>query len=732
MVVIRESDLSAEDLADGLMEWMSDHDDSKDEEEMERLALMEHPIELSTIFPNTIIVTGLPLVTQEKYDRLMEILRKKLLKDFEKKGYNIGKDMKVDMPYDEDGNTSGVAFLTFANHMEAVKAQKHINMSKFDASHTLKSALIDDFERIVSDENKCMPALNTFGFTRDDLRTWLFDSDRMLDQFVVRYGDHTEINWFDPLEREPILVYNGERERAQGKRVWTDQKVEWSRNGSYLVFYRRPGIALYGGPDFELKVRFEHRNVQKVSFSPDEEYLLTWDGTSDSDKSDNSVCIWHVITGEKLYSFSSREISTMGTDVLRFLWNHNGKYIARLNPSTDGNEILVYQLPEMELIRDAEGKPAPLKYAAERFDWSPTDDILSVLIPGTLDTPARLVLIDIPSRRELSARNVYNVCQSSMHWHPRGECFCLMTTIYRKTGKKGRKNFYQLDLFRLREKYIPVDTIKIEDATVKNLYWEEGGNKRFALVVKDEEMSMCSIKFYRVSDEGTARDTVCVATYDLQSQMNKILWSPTGNYFVLGSLSGEGTLLFCMLSNNDKLEILYKDEHFMMNAMKWSPCGRYLATSVCVPMPSQNLVPSTDTFRYSAEAGFCIWTFQGRRLYMARRENFYSFEFRPTPPPMLDKAVIEHIKKNLDEYSRRYDIVDEKAREEYEKQYKAKRQVAEEAFIALAAKLMDYLSKQERFNDFKRGYDEFFDESNWEVSYDIFEEVLEVKEEILD
>ncbi|ORM40659.1 Eukaryotic translation initiation factor 3 subunit B [Babesia sp. Xinjiang] len=694
MVVIKESDLAQEDLDEGLMEWISDHDEQQDEEDFERLASAEAAINLSTVFPTTLIVTGLPLVTSEKYDRLLEIMRKKLNKDFDKKGYNIQKDFKIDMPCDDDGNTRGVAFFTFANRAEALKAQSHINMSKFDASHTLKSALIDDFDRLVSDENKCTPALNTFGFTRQDLRTWLFESDRMLDQFVIRYGEETEIHWFDPLEREPILLYNGERERAQGKRVWTDQKVEWSRNGSYLVFYRRPGIALYGGPEFELKVRFEHRNVQKVWFSPDEEYMLTWDGTSDADKNDNCVCVWHVITGEKLCTFPAKEISTMGTDTLRFLWNHNGKYIARLNPCEEGNEILVYKLPEMELLPDGDGKPASLKYSAECFDWSPTDDILSVVIPGTLDTPARLLLIDIPSRRELSARNVYNVCNSSMHWHPRGECFCLMTTICRKTGKKGRKQFYQLDIFRLREKYIPVDTIKIEDATVKNLYWEEGGNKRFALVVKDEEMSTCSIRFYRVSDEGTTRDTVCVATYDLQSQINHIQWSPSGNYFILAAMSGDGTLLFCLLNDSDKVEVLYKDEHFMMNSVKWSPCGRYLATSVNVPMPSQHMAPSHDTFRYSAEAGFCIWTFQGRRLYVSRRENFYSFEFRPTPPPMLEPEVIDKIKKNLKEYSRRYDIMDEKAREEFEQQYLAKRKVTEDAFFNQANRLMDWLIKQ--------------------------------------
>ncbi|CDR95173.1 eukaryotic translation initiation factor 3 subunit, putative [Babesia bigemina] len=732
MVVITESDLTQEDIENGLMDWLSDHDESRDADEMERLADNEAPITLSTVFVSTLIVAGLPLVSSEKYDRLLEITRKKLTKDFEKKGLRIHKDFKIEMPVDEAGNTYGVAFFTFASRMEAQKALQQLNMSKFDASHTLKAAMVDDFDRIVSDENSCTPALNTFGFTREDLRSWLFESDRMLDQLVIRYADQTEIHWFDPLEREPVLIYNGERERAQGKRVWTDQKVEWSRNGSYLVFYRRPGIALYGGPSFELKVRFEHRNVQNVSFSPDEEYLMTWDGTKGEDKHENSVCIWHVITGEKLCSFPTPDLSYNGQDFPHFVWNHDGKYIAKLHQSAEGNEIHVYKLPEMTLIPDAEGKPAPLKYAAEKFDWSPTDDILSIIIPGTIDTPARLLLVDIPSRRELSARNVYNVCSSVMHWHPRGECFCLRTTICRKTGKKGRKQFNQLEIFRLRERDVPVDTIKIEDATVKNLYWEEGGSKRFALVVRDEEMGNSSIRFYRVSEEGTARDTVCVTTLELQSQMNRVVWSPSGNYFVVACLTGEGTILFCTLNDNDKVEVLYKDEHFMMNDVRWSPCGRYVATSVRVPLPTHGAGPSMDSFRYSAEAGFCIWTFQGRRLYVSRRENLYHFDFRPTPPPMLENSVIDKIKKNLKEYSRKYDMVDEKAREEYEQQYFAKRKVAEDAFLKQAAKLMEWLVQQDRYLEFKQGWDSFYDETHWDITEDVYEEVIEVKEEVLD
>ncbi|KAK1442729.1 eukaryotic translation initiation factor 3 subunit B [Babesia gibsoni] len=731
MVVITESDLTKEDLANGLMDWLSDHDEEKDEEEMERYAENEPAIILSTQFVSTLIVAGLPILPPDRYDRFCEVFCKILNKEFAKNRCDIQKNYKLEVPKGENNHTVGVAFLTFATHLEAKKALRYVNKLKLDLSHTLKATMVDDFDRIVSDDNKCVPPLKTFGFTREDLRSWWFDGGRMREQFVIRYADQTEINWFDPLESEPTLVYNGERERAEGKRVWTDQRVEWSRSGSYLVFYRRPGIVLYGGPNFELKIRFEHHNVQQAMFSPGEDYLLTWDGTTAENKHDHSICIWHVITGEMLASFPTPALSPTDKEFPHFLWNHNGKYIARLNQTDEGNEILVYTLPEMVLLSDADGKPAPLKYGAERFDWSPTDDILSIVIPGTADTPARLMLIEIPTRRELSARNVYNVVASAMHWHPRGDCLCLRTTICKKTGKKGRKQFSQLEIFRLRERNVPVDTIKIEDALVRKLHWEEGGSKRFALPVRNEETGAGSIRFYRVLEEGAARDTVLVTTLDTQPQFNHMQWSPCGNYFVVACLGSEGTLLFCTLNDNDKVEVLFKDEHFMMNSMKWSSCGRYLATCVNVPMPTYNGPASSDTFRYSAEAGFCIWTFQGRRLYLTRKENFYSFEFRPTPMSLIDKNDIENIKKNMKEYSRRYDLLDAKAREEYHAQYMAKRKQARDSFMKQASELLDWISKQELYWEFKRGWEAFYDKSNWEISEDVYEEVLEVKEEVL-
>ncbi|KAK2198236.1 bifunctional Eukaryotic translation initiation factor 3 subunit B/RNA recognition motif domain/Nucleotide-binding alpha-beta plait domain superfamily/RNA-binding domain superfamily/WD40-YVTN repeat-like-containing domain superfamily [Babesia duncani] len=371
-----------------LMQWLSDDDEEKDEQDLQHYIEKEPPITLDTSFKRTLIVLGLPVVPAEKFDRLWVVIRKTLNKEFEKKGCEISKDYIIDAPKDEHGGSKGIAFFTFQTEFQAGIAIRVLRNFRLDSQHTFKAIRLDDFDRVISDENKCLPALKNFGFTRHDLRDWWLKQEHVREQFVLRYADQTEINCFDPLEREPTLVYNGENERAEGRRFGTDHRVEWSPSGSYLAIFRRPGITLHGGEKFELKIRFEHRGVCNISFSPGEEYLLTWDGTKGPTAHDKSVCVWRVMTGDLLRSFPTPKMSPKGVDFPHFLWNYDGTYIARLNQTTGGNEILVYKLPEMVLANDTSGKSAPFKYCAEKFDWSPNNNILSIVIPGSLDTPA--------------------------------------------------------------------------------------------------------------------------------------------------------------------------------------------------------------------------------------------------------------------------------------------------------------------------------------------------------
>merc|ERR1712032_301469 len=87
---------------------------------------------------------------------------------------------------------------------------------------------------------------------------------------------------------------------------------------------------------------------------------------------------------------------------------------------------------------------------------------------GAKDVPARVVLLEIPSRNELRVKNLFNVADCKMHWQKSGDYLCVMVNRYKKilTDNADRKYaglYYNFEVFHMLEKQIPVDTVKIEE-----------------------------------------------------------------------------------------------------------------------------------------------------------------------------------------------------------------------------------------------------------------------------
>lgn len=722
MVKVESCDVPEDEY--DILEYLSSDSDEEDIDKLhKKFAEIEPLATLDETFPSTIIVLGIPKVGEDKYDRLLLVLQKKISEELQKKGSEAGVDsFTIDMPINEEKKTNGFCFLTFPSAFEAQHAAKVLSGFLLDAKHKFNVVNMDEFDEIVSRDESYRPPIKLLGFTREDFRWWL-DDERQREQFVIRRLDETEICWHDPIVKSMILEYDGCRAKGE-KRVWTDFKVQWSPQGSYLVTFHRPGVALWAGPMFDKKVRFEHKDVKQIEFSPNEEYLITWDGSPASLQNERAVRVWRVITGELLRTFPTPAQTPRGGEFPHFIWSHDDSFVARCSEK----ELCVYELPSMTLTIGPNGKRSTLKYPLKKFDWSPADNILSVWLPPGKESPGRLLLVEMPSRAELSSRNVYNVTEASMHWQCKGDYLCLRCVLERRTGKKGKKEYTQLEIFRMREKNIPVDTVHIEDITVKQLHWEEGYSKRFAIIVEDELTRAQSVRFYRVSEAGAIRDTVMVASYDMNSFMNFMKWAPGGSNFILAAKGPEGILLFCTLNENDKVDILHKDEHFMVNEIKWSSCGRYVATIVSVPMIGSAV---NSSWRNESEAGVAVWTFQGRLQYNCKMEKLYQFLWRPHPPPLLPDKKIEEIKKNLKEYSKKYDVADEKLRLKKKDELDKQRQAAAEEFQIILDELEDWKKSNDEYEEWEELWKIFDSQFEWDEKVEYIEEELDVKEEII-
>merc|ERR1711908_44139 len=96
--------------------------------------------------------------------------------------------------------------------------------------------------------------------------------------------------------------------------------------------------------------------------------------------------------------------------------------------------------------------------------------------------------------------------------------------------------------------------------------------------------------------------------------------APNGQYFVCAAVTqgSGGDLIFGGLMPDNKLEILHRDEHFMLTHVEWDPSSRYVITAVTQPMRDE-----VGGFKYQMEAGYAIWTFQGASWSRMPRTSYF-------------------------------------------------------------------------------------------------------------
>mmetsp|Transcript_27692 Transcript_27692/g.46371 ORF Transcript_27692/g.46371 Transcript_27692/m.46371 type:complete len:374 (+) Transcript_27692:69-1190(+) len=296
------------------------------------------------------------------------------------------------------------------------------------------------------------------------------------------------------------------------------------------------------------------------------------------------------------------------------------------------NQIHVYETPEMSVL---DKKSIKLE-GVQDFEWCPTSDILSVYQPEIGNQPARISLIQIPSKQEIRQKNLFSVSEIKMYWQSSGSYLAVRVDRFTKTKKSTYTGF---ELFRVNERECPMEVLEIENKTEKIVAfaWEPKGH-RFAII--HGEGPRPDITFYTMQDNlGRVKK---IGTLKGKSA-NTLFWSPQGKNIVLAGLKSlNGQLEFF---NVDEFETMATTEHFMCTDVDWDPTGRYVTTSV--------------TSVHQMENGFNMWAFNGRLLYRTPRDRFFQFLWRPRIATLLSEEDEEEIKSKLKTYSKKYDTMDE-------------------------------------------------------------------------
>eukprot|EP00741_Cyanophora_paradoxa_P015119 tig00020848_g14590.t1 len=632
-------------------------------------------------FDSIIVVDGLPVVDQDKYEKLVNVVRKIFSQ--------IGaiRENGLYMPKDAKGATKGFAFIEFSTPEEASMAVQQTNGYKLDKNHIFKVNSYNDLNKFLSVPDEYTPPQQKPYEPRDNLRFWLSDG-RGRDQFVIRYADECEIFWNDPTQK---------LEQVYSRRFWTESYVSWSPLGTYLATFHRQGIVLWGGPSWAKQMRFNHPGVKLIDFSPKENYLVTWNNQERDDPKDpQSIIIWEIRTGRKLRGFLGVKEGTSPSWPV-FKWSHDDKYFARLGE--DG--IAVYEAPSMKLL------DKKLKMDGARdFCWSPSDNIMAAWQPEFQNSPARVTLIELPSKQEIRQKNLFNVTDIKMHWQSDGDYLCVKVDRHTKTKKSTYTNF---EFFRMRDKDIPIEVLEIKENIVA-FSWEPKG-MRFALI--HGEGARADVSFYTMENPKGGKVRL-LKTLD-KKPANHLFWSPQGGYICLAGLKAlNGVLEFF---NVNEMETMATEEHFMATDVEWDPTGRYCCTFV-------------SHWRHQMENGFIIWGFNGKTVHKIMKDKFYQLLWRPRPPSLLSAEQEKLIRKNLHDYSKRYAAEDEDVRKTQATDIAKFRDTLRDSWETYARQKAVELAEERELRRQIRGGALSDDEGDYEI-VETVEEIADVTEEIL-
>ena len=314
----------------------------------------------------------------------------------------------------------------------------------------------------------------------------------------------------------------------------------------------------------------------------------------------------------------------------------NGAFFARMKK----DQISVYEAPDMSLV----DKKSIALDKVEEFCFSPADPILAIFQPerGGGNDPARVALIELPSKREIRSKNLFSVSEIKMHWQTAGDYFAVKVDHHTKSKKSIFSSF---ELFRVKEPNCPMEVLELPDKNQKIVAfaWEPMGH-RFCVIHGDGARP--DVSFYTMIDDQSSTNKVKLLGTIKNKTANHVFWSPRGKVVVLAGLKTmNGQFEFF---NVETMETMASVEHFMATDVEWDPTGRYVTTAV--------------TSVHQMENGFHVWTFNGKLLYKHGRERFYQFLWRPRAPSLLGPEKEHEIAVNLKSYSKRFEQLDESIR----------------------------------------------------------------------
>jgi len=417
---------------------------------------------------------------------------------------------------------------------------------------------------------------------------------------------------------------------------------EWSKSGSYLVTFNEKGFTLYGGSSFVEIAFFEHPAVKKVEFSPDEKYVLSFNGTVLEAPNSENYIVWSVDLREKIRAFKAEQNETWGS----FKWNFDGKYIAKMGK----NLLSVYKLPGMTLLEDSATQKGA-SFAIPNIQicsWSPKRNLICAISwthekakDAKNEMNGKVHIIQIPERNEIKWRTIpwfINSCE--IHWDYTGSRLVLVFSRL-----KGKKSNTVIQIGDLSKKDLAIDEREFQE--VKKVNLDETVTRISVIHNPPQNITSGTVKYdvemFKIEAEGKSLFKDLGILVD--KTLSHVLWSFNGGFFALVNTdktsANLGFLEFGFIRPNNQLEIIKSMKIAYMSDARWDPSGRCLLTC-------------SETGHYA------VWNGLGEQLLKDNAVDLFQTEWRPRPKIPLPEDKEGEITSNFKKITKRFEEEDDK------------------------------------------------------------------------
>lgn len=496
-----------------------------------------------------LIVTGLPIVEEEKYEKFYKVITDVMVKQ----NVIVPKE-SITIPKDEKSCTRGFMIIKAQNEKDAFEIVEKMSAIKL-GKNSLKAILLDDFDGRLEASQTPLPEI-------DNLVLQMYKNKFNQDQLLSVNQAQKDVSQFE-LSIDP-KYFNLKLTKDLSKLITLENgfNIHWSTKGSFLAMAKKNYVILYGTNDMIEIRKFCHKNVEGYIISPDEKMIVTYSIKQEgSDKGSLEVVkVWDIFGETEVRRFNGA-----GEKPSHIKWSYDGKLLCFMRKDL----LSIYEAPDMKMMMDLGSNRTSIK--AEKisdFIWSPFANKLFLIYK--IGDITKMQIRELPSRLDIVTKSYSNVNSCLMKWHPKD--LVIATLISFHAQKKNTQIDDSIAIINFQSKVAL--NFEIHFSKIFDFEFQPCSNGLLAMTVCDnnQKNQFKVFKGHRIVEKAIEYNAIFSGTSE-----GEVHWNKMGTFVASSYCKGQydsELVLYCVendiVKQYERIKVDFQD-------FSWSSSGTLFA-----------------------------------------------------------------------------------------------------------------------------------------------------------